>query len=109
MKKSFEDARVGHLKRLFTGFKNHLPNLVFFFHKGAGFYEAYYGDALLLARHLDAPLDFYADIPISRMDRATAQIYAQRLIRDQYDVGFCEREEEPYPEAEKMLDIGMKG
>jgi len=103
----FQDIRTGKIHRMYMGFKKQRPRLVLFFDHGRGFFEAYFGDALLLSKHLGADLDFYEGIPICRMNRAMAKAYIERLTTDQWEVGICERDEDIPDEAKKILEISI--
>lgn len=91
MTTSFQEVRTGHLYRLYTGFKKIHPNLLFLFRHGE-WYEALYNDAFLFADLAGAPLDFFEGVPIARFPVADADGIIDRIKREQYVVGICERD-----------------
>lgn len=92
MTQSFQEIRTGHLYRLYTGFKKIYPKFLFLFERG-NHYEAYYGDALLLAEHAGAPLDFFEGVPIARFPIEGAERFTKPMTKDQWVIGICDRED----------------
>ncbi len=59
------------------------------------FYEAFYDDALLLAKELDLTLTKRQEIPLSGVPVHTAEIYIDRLVAKGYRVAIAEQIEDP--------------
>ncbi|MGK5595597.1 MAG: DNA mismatch repair protein MutS [Parachlamydiaceae bacterium] len=67
---------------------------VLFFRLG-DFYEAFYDDAVLIAKELDLTLTKRQDIPMSGVPYHTAETYIDRLVSKGYKVAVAEQTESP--------------
>jgi len=87
---NFTETRAAKIYRLFIGFKKINPMPIYFFERG-DFYEMYYGDAIFLSQHVDLQVKYYENIPICRIPIAGSQDIINKILKDQYEIGICER------------------
>lgn len=74
--------------------KHSAPDALLFFRLG-DFYEAFYDDAMILAKELDLTLTKRQEIPMSGVPAHTADAYIDRLVAKGYRVAIAEQIEDP--------------
>jgi DNA mismatch repair protein MutS len=88
------DQKISPMMLQWQSCKKSAPDAVLFFRLG-DFYEAFYEDALLIARELDLTLTKRQDIPMAGVPFHSSETYIDRLVAKGYRVAIAEQMEDP--------------
>lgn len=88
------DSKVSPMMMQWNACKKAAGESVLFFRMG-DFYEAFYDDAILIARELDLTLTKRQEIPMSGVPYHTSEAYIDKLVSKGYRVAVAEQMEDP--------------
>lgn len=88
------DPKVSPMMVQWNACKQAAGDSVLFFRMG-DFYEAFYDDAVLIARELDLTLTKRQDIPMSGVPHHTSEAHIDKLVSKGYRVAVAEQMEDP--------------
>ncbi len=88
------DSKVSPMMAQWHACKNGAPNALLLFRLG-DFYEAFYEDAVTLAKELDLTLTKRQEIPMAGVPFHSAESYIDRLVEKGYRVAIAEQMEDP--------------
>lgn len=91
---STEESKISPMMQQWHACKKVGENAVLLFRMG-DFYEAFYDDAILLARELDLTLTKRQDIPMAGVPYHTSEGYVDKLVSKGYRVAIAEQVEDP--------------
>lgn len=91
---SSEETKTSPMMLQWHACKKAAKDAVLFFRMG-DFYEAFYDDAILLAKELDLTLTKRQDIPMSGVPHHTSDNYIDKLVSKGYRVAIAEQVEDP--------------
>ena len=88
------DPKISPMMVQWHACKKIAKNAILFFRMG-DFYEAFYDDAILIARELELTLTKRHDIPMAGVPYHTSDSYVDRLVSKGYRVAIAEQTEDP--------------
>lgn len=94
MTETLMDPKVSPMMAQWNACKQAAGESVLLFRMG-DFYEAFYDDAVLIARELDLTLTKRQDIPMSGVPHHTSETYIDKLVSKGYRVAVAEQMEDP--------------
>lgn len=89
-----DESKISPMMQQWYACKKASENTLLFFRMG-DFYEAFYEDAILLARELDLTLTKRQDIPMAGVPFHTCEGYIDKLVSKGYKVAIAEQIEDP--------------
>lgn len=89
-----EEQKVTPMMAQWHSCKKASQGSLLFFRMG-DFYEAFYDDAVLIAKELELTLTRRADIPMCGVPHHTSEVYIDRLVAKGYRVAVAEQMEDP--------------
>jgi len=92
--KPSDETKISPMMAQWHACKQIAKDAVLFFRMG-DFYEAFYEDAILLAKELDLTLTKRQDIPMSGIPFHTSEIYIDKLVAKGFRVAIAEQIEDP--------------
>jgi DNA mismatch repair protein MutS len=92
--KSFDETKISPMMAQWQACKQKAKDAVLLFRMG-DFYEAFYEDAVLLAKELDLTLTKRQEIPMSGVPFHTSEVYIDKLVAKGFRVAIAEQVEDP--------------